>query len=195
MRVRTKDCYVCNDAKEVLYRCRYDDLKDWVFLCGKCLTDVKTRFEETYQYGGTWKSKKRLKGADLIVQSFLVFARFAVPLIFFIFSTSLHAQTSSFICEKWQNVGTHSENRSFIAKQTNDGFTIKNQYGTDLTIWFLGKHNRNVNLYAGRHTNNKTTEIYAVLFVPSSVWVEWDLEIHRFDLVSPKKVKSHCFRQ
>ena len=59
MRVRTKDCHVCNDAKEVLYRCRYYDLKDWVFLCGKCLTDVKTRFEDTYQYGGTWKSKKR----------------------------------------------------------------------------------------------------------------------------------------
>ena len=58
MRVRTKDCYVCNDAKNVLYRCRYDDLKDWVFLCGKCLTDVKTRFGETYQYGQTLIEKK-----------------------------------------------------------------------------------------------------------------------------------------
>ena len=27
MRVRTKDYYVCNDAKQVLYRSRYDDLK------------------------------------------------------------------------------------------------------------------------------------------------------------------------
>jgi len=59
MRVRTKDCYVCKDAKEVLYRCRYQESKDWVFLCGKCLTDFKTRFEDSYQYGGTWKSKKR----------------------------------------------------------------------------------------------------------------------------------------
>ena len=59
MRVRTKDCYICNDPKEVLYRCRYQELKEWVFLCGKCLTDVKTRFEDTYQYGGTWKSKKK----------------------------------------------------------------------------------------------------------------------------------------
>ena len=59
MRVRTKDCYVCSDAKQVLYRCRYDDLKDWVFLCGKCLTDVKSSYAETYQYGGTWKSKKK----------------------------------------------------------------------------------------------------------------------------------------
>ena len=59
VRVRTKDCYVCKDAKEVLYRCQYQDLEDWVFLCGKCLTEVKTRFEATYQYGGTWKSKKK----------------------------------------------------------------------------------------------------------------------------------------
>ena len=47
MRVRTKDCHVFNDAKEVLYCCRYEDLKDWVFLGGKCMTDVKTRFKET----------------------------------------------------------------------------------------------------------------------------------------------------
>jgi len=59
MRVRTKDCDACKDAKEVLYRCRYQDLKDWVFLCGKCLTDVKSKYEDTYQYGGTWKSKKK----------------------------------------------------------------------------------------------------------------------------------------
>lgn len=59
MRVRTKGCNACNDAKEVLYRCRYDDLKDWLFLCGQCLMDVRTRFEDTYQYGGTWKSKKK----------------------------------------------------------------------------------------------------------------------------------------
>ena len=59
MRARTKACFVFKDAKEVLYRCRYQELKDWVFLCGKCLKDVNTRFEDTYQYGGTWKSKKR----------------------------------------------------------------------------------------------------------------------------------------
>ena len=59
MRVRTKDCYLCNHAKQVLYRCRYDDLKDWVFFCGMCLTDVKSRFEKSYQSGGTWRSKKK----------------------------------------------------------------------------------------------------------------------------------------
>ena len=59
MRVRTKDCFKCKDQKEVLYRCRYAELKDWVFLCGHCLQEVKTAFVETYQYGGTWKSKKK----------------------------------------------------------------------------------------------------------------------------------------
>ena len=58
MRVRTKDCYVCNNSTDVLFRCRYQELTDWVFLCQTCLRDVKTKFEDTYQYGGTWKSKK-----------------------------------------------------------------------------------------------------------------------------------------
>ena len=57
--MRTKDCDVCKNAKEVLYRCRYQDLDNWVFLCGKCLTEVKIGFVDTYQYGGTWKSKKK----------------------------------------------------------------------------------------------------------------------------------------
>jgi hypothetical protein len=42
-----------------LYRCQFQDLMEWVFLCGKCLTEVKAEFEDTYQYGGTWKSKKK----------------------------------------------------------------------------------------------------------------------------------------
>ena len=59
MRVRTKECFKCDEPKEVLYRCRYKELKDWVFLCGMCLQEVKIAFVESYQYGGTWKSKKK----------------------------------------------------------------------------------------------------------------------------------------
>ena len=59
MRVRTKDCYKCGEPKEVMYRCKYQELKAWVFLCGKCLQQVKTLHERTYQYGGTWKAKKK----------------------------------------------------------------------------------------------------------------------------------------
>ena len=57
MRVRTKDCFKCKDQKEVLYRCRYAELTDWVFLCGRCQQEMKNLFEDTYHYGGTWKSK------------------------------------------------------------------------------------------------------------------------------------------
>ena len=59
MRLRTKGGFNCNDQKEVLYRCRYDELKDWVFLCGTRLTKLKSKYKNTYQYGGTWKSKKK----------------------------------------------------------------------------------------------------------------------------------------
>ena len=59
MRVRTKDCYYCYKPKEVLYRSRFQEIKDWVFLCGKCLQVVKEKYEDSYQYGGTWKSKKK----------------------------------------------------------------------------------------------------------------------------------------
>ncbi len=59
MRVRTKDCYKCDEPKEVLYRCRYKDLQEWIFLCGECLQKVKAEFEISYQYGGTWKAKKK----------------------------------------------------------------------------------------------------------------------------------------
>lgn len=59
MRVRTKLCNKCNESRDALYRCRYAEKADWVFLCAECLIQVKKTFEATYQYGGTWKSKKR----------------------------------------------------------------------------------------------------------------------------------------
>ena len=58
-RLRTKECFKCSEQKEVLYRCRYDEIKDWLFLCGACLKKIKNLFQDTYQYGGTWKSKKK----------------------------------------------------------------------------------------------------------------------------------------
>ena len=54
-----KECFKCSKQKEVMYRCRYDGIKDWVFLCRNCLKQIKNLFGNTYQYGGTWKSKKK----------------------------------------------------------------------------------------------------------------------------------------
>ena len=44
MRIRTKECFKCNNQDEVLYRCRYDEFKNWVFLCGTCLTKIKSQY-------------------------------------------------------------------------------------------------------------------------------------------------------
>ena len=58
-RFRSKDCFKCSDQNDVLYRCRYDEIKVWVFLCGECLKKTKILFENTYQYGSTWKGKRK----------------------------------------------------------------------------------------------------------------------------------------
>ena len=58
MRTRFKECHFCKKSNEVLYRCKYNNSKEWIFLCGKCLNQIKLDYLDTYQYGGTWKSKK-----------------------------------------------------------------------------------------------------------------------------------------
>ncbi len=58
MRVRIKKCDQCRETKNTLYRCRFGESENWVFLCSECLKTVKISFKGTYQYGGTWKSEK-----------------------------------------------------------------------------------------------------------------------------------------
>ena len=48
-----RKCNICNEPKSKLFRCRYGNMKSWVFLCQICLTDVKLKFSDSYQYGGT----------------------------------------------------------------------------------------------------------------------------------------------
>ena len=57
-RIRTK-IFLNALHKKTLCRCRYDEIKYWVFLCGNCLMKIKIEFDSTYQYGGTWKGKKK----------------------------------------------------------------------------------------------------------------------------------------
>lgn len=57
-RVRTKSCDRCSETNEVLYRVRWEKDGDWAFVCPSCLEIVKPG-NAHYQYGGTWKSKKR----------------------------------------------------------------------------------------------------------------------------------------
>ena len=72
-RIRTKECKKCYEHKDILYRCRYNEPKDWVFVCGECLKEIKNLFQNTYQYGGTWKSKKKIRyiRACSLIKSFL----------------------------------------------------------------------------------------------------------------------------
>ena len=57
-RVRTKPCSRCEKTNDVLYRVRIDEDGAWIFVCPACLDKVKPG-NPHYQYGGTWKSKKR----------------------------------------------------------------------------------------------------------------------------------------
>ena len=57
-RIRTKSCERCQNTNDVLYRVRIDESQQWIFVCPDCLERVKPD-NPLYQYGGTWKSKKR----------------------------------------------------------------------------------------------------------------------------------------
>ncbi|MFN3188983.1 MAG: hypothetical protein ACE361_00555 [Aureliella sp.] len=57
-RTRSKSCTLCSKDNDVLYRVRIKADGDWIFVCPTCLEKVKPNNPE-YQYGGTWKSKKR----------------------------------------------------------------------------------------------------------------------------------------
>jgi len=57
-RFRTKPCSRCNETNDVLYRVRIEEDGGWIFVCPACLGKVKPG-NLHYQYGGTWKSKKR----------------------------------------------------------------------------------------------------------------------------------------
>ena len=57
-RLRTKPCYACRQEHEVLFRARAGDGQPWRFYCRPCLLQLKSD-SPSYNYGGTWKSKKR----------------------------------------------------------------------------------------------------------------------------------------
>ena len=58
-RIREKSCHNCSTTPGVLYRCRYENAKSWVFLCKICLPEKQK--QHSYQYGGTWKAEKKIK--------------------------------------------------------------------------------------------------------------------------------------
>ncbi|OUX75440.1 MAG: hypothetical protein CBC19_11395 [Oceanospirillales bacterium TMED59] len=56
---REKQCADCKANFASLYRSKSKALPDWRFRCEACLNALKTVSGSDYQYGGTWKSRRR----------------------------------------------------------------------------------------------------------------------------------------
>jgi hypothetical protein len=54
MKQRSKECEACKIEFSTMYRIQYKNPKVWVFVCEKCLLNLK-KDNPTYKYGGTWK--------------------------------------------------------------------------------------------------------------------------------------------
>ena len=37
----TKECNQCRIFRDILYRCHFKEMKNWIFVCGKCLKEIK----------------------------------------------------------------------------------------------------------------------------------------------------------
>ncbi|MGD1911749.1 MAG: hypothetical protein ACFB2X_13085 [Rivularia sp. (in: cyanobacteria)] len=57
-RLRIKLCSLCSESGSVLYRVKYLEDGDWVFVCPQCWKQVSQN-NPFYIYGGTWKAKKK----------------------------------------------------------------------------------------------------------------------------------------
>ena len=53
-----KSCHQCSLQQDTLFRVRIQENKNWVFVCQDCLKIVKPD-NPHYQYGGTWKNRKK----------------------------------------------------------------------------------------------------------------------------------------
>ena len=59
MRIREKrTCFNCDKTFSALFRCKIDEKGHWVLICNICIDLLKID-NIFYQYGGTWKAKKR----------------------------------------------------------------------------------------------------------------------------------------
>jgi hypothetical protein len=54
---KTKSCALCTRVSEVLFRIKISNEAAWQLACKSC--QIKHKETEGYQYGGTWKNRKR----------------------------------------------------------------------------------------------------------------------------------------
>ncbi|KAB8315771.1 hypothetical protein SD81_030960 [Tolypothrix campylonemoides VB511288] len=56
--IRVKLCGRCRQPAPILYRVKYEEEGQWVFVCPECWT-LLSENNPFYVYGGTWKAHKR----------------------------------------------------------------------------------------------------------------------------------------
>ncbi|WP_169334106.1 hypothetical protein [Psychroflexus tropicus] len=54
--MKSKNCAICHQEFEVLYRIQLKKGKEWIFACKACVE--KHQNDTNYKYGGTWKGKR-----------------------------------------------------------------------------------------------------------------------------------------
>lgn len=57
MRLRSKQCAICQQPFPVLFRIKHEKEGDWAFVCRQCWQPLSQNNPD-YVYGGTWKAKK-----------------------------------------------------------------------------------------------------------------------------------------
>lgn len=55
---RIKPCHICNKEASILYRVKYQEEGDWIFVCPECWQTI-SQDNPYYTYGGTWKAQKK----------------------------------------------------------------------------------------------------------------------------------------
>ncbi|MEO1052260.1 MAG: hypothetical protein AAFX87_16630 [Bacteroidota bacterium] len=51
--MKTKNCPLCKQDSDVMYRIQIRKGKEWLFVCADCLPSCQK--SDQYRYGGTWK--------------------------------------------------------------------------------------------------------------------------------------------
>ncbi|WP_224094513.1 hypothetical protein [Nostoc sp. MS1] len=55
---RVKMCDRCSQTAPILYRVKFEENGDWIFVCPQCWVGVSEN-NPFYVYGGTWKERKK----------------------------------------------------------------------------------------------------------------------------------------
>ncbi|MEA5579872.1 hypothetical protein VB620_00780 [Nodularia harveyana UHCC-0300] len=55
---RVKICDRCSQSAPILFRVKWEQAGNWIFVCRQCWAGVSEN-NPFYMYGGTWKARKK----------------------------------------------------------------------------------------------------------------------------------------